>query len=214
MGGTFERQIRTVRNILNVILYQHGSRLDTSSLRTFMYEVMALVNSRPLTATHLYDHELDPLTPNHLITMKASIVTPPPGDFGKEDIYARKRWKRVQQLTNDFWNRWKNEYLLNLQHRQKWTKPSRSLQINDIVVVRNEHTYRGEWKLGKVVEILGSTDHTLRVRLLIGNKDTLTKNKIYLERPIYKLVLLVEPDKQDRWSPPQVCSSLIFECWM
>ena len=106
MGGTFERQIRTIRNIFNNILFQHGNRMDTSCLRTFMYECMSLVNSRPLTTTHLNDIELDPLTPNHLISMKSKISTPP-GNFVDEDIYARKRWRCAQQLTNIFWTRWR-----------------------------------------------------------------------------------------------------------
>ena len=95
------------------MLYKHGHRLDTASLRTLMYEVMSLVNSRPLTYTYLHDGELDPLTPNHLIIMKP-IVTPPPGDFVSEDEYARKRWRTVQRLTEVFLSRWSNEYLLNL----------------------------------------------------------------------------------------------------
>ena len=90
MGGTFKRHARTVRNILNNMLYKHGNQLDTASPRTLMYEVMSLVNSRPLTYTYLHDGELDPLTPNHLIIMKA-IVTPPPGYFVSEDVYASKR---------------------------------------------------------------------------------------------------------------------------
>ncbi|KAK0145551.1 hypothetical protein N1851_015576 [Merluccius polli] len=46
MGGVWERQIRTVRSVLTSILDQSARRLDSSSLRTFLYEVMAIVNSR------------------------------------------------------------------------------------------------------------------------------------------------------------------------
>ena len=77
-GNKTKRHIRTVRNILNNMLYKHKNRFDTASLRTLMYEVMSFVNSRPLTYTYyLHDGELDPLTPNHLIIMKP-IVTPLP----------------------------------------------------------------------------------------------------------------------------------------
>lgn len=34
------------------------------------------------------------------------------------------RCKRVQFLANEFWQRWKREYLLNLQQRKKWQKTS------------------------------------------------------------------------------------------
>ncbi|XP_053733153.1 uncharacterized protein LOC128765925 isoform X1 [Synchiropus splendidus] len=91
-GGVWERQIRTVRNVLSATLSLSSNRLDDSSLRTFFYEAMFIVNSRPLTVENLSDpNSLEPLTPNHLITMKSSVALPPPGKFIKEDMYARKR---------------------------------------------------------------------------------------------------------------------------
>lgn len=92
MGGVWERQIRTVRSVLTSILDQSAGRLDSTSLRTFLYEVMARVNSRPLTTEHLNDPlGQEPLTPNHILTMKSSIIAPLPGEFVKEDLYLRKR---------------------------------------------------------------------------------------------------------------------------
>ena len=126
MGGVWERQIRTVRSVLTAILDQSARTLDSSSLRTFMYEAMAIVNSRPLTSEHINDPlSPEPLTPNHILTMKSEIIAPPPGEFSKEDLYLKKRWKRVQFLANEFWTRWKKEYLLNLQQRSKWNKNRR-----------------------------------------------------------------------------------------
>ena len=43
---------------------------------------------------------------------------PPPGEFNRPDIYFRKRWKRVQHLSNEFWSRWRKELLLSLHERQ------------------------------------------------------------------------------------------------
>ena len=124
-GGVWERQIRTIRSILTGLLDQHAGRLDSSSLRTYFYEVMAIVNSKPLTATNLNDPTgPDPLTPNMLLTMKSGVIVPPPGSFSNEDIYSRKRWRVVQGLANEFSDRWRKEYLQNLQARSKWNKIS------------------------------------------------------------------------------------------
>ena len=49
MGGVWERQIRTVRGVLQSLLDKVGTQLNNDSLRTLFYEVMAIVNSRPLT---------------------------------------------------------------------------------------------------------------------------------------------------------------------
>lgn len=96
MGGASERQIRTIRSVLTSILDHLSKRLDTSSLRTYLYEVTAIINSRPLT-THLLNDPTgpQPLMPNYILTMKSSVVLPPPGEFVKEDLYLRKRWRKV-----------------------------------------------------------------------------------------------------------------------
>ncbi|KAJ8345841.1 hypothetical protein SKAU_G00300340 [Synaphobranchus kaupii] len=92
VGSVWERQIRTVRSILKSTIDLSSGRLDDASLRAFLYEAMAIVNSRPLTTDNLNDpNSLDPLTPNHLLTMKSIRALPPPGAFVREDMYARKR---------------------------------------------------------------------------------------------------------------------------
>ena len=72
IGGVWERQIRSVRNVLLVLLENNGNQLDDESLSTFMCEAEAIINSRPLTVDGLADPDsLAPLTPNHLLTMKS-----------------------------------------------------------------------------------------------------------------------------------------------
>lgn len=201
MGGVWERQIRTVRSVLTSILDQSAARLDSSSLRTFMYEVMAIVNSRPLTLEHINDPVgPEPLTPNHILTMKPTIIAPPPGEFVREDLYLQKRWKRVQFLANEFWSRWRKEYLLSLQQRCKWNKSRRNAKINDIVLLQDDLAPRNQWKLAKVVEVFPGTDGRVRrLKLLVSDstldsKGARTSKPVYLERPIHKTVLLLEAD--------------------
>lgn len=116
MDGAWERQIHTIRSVLSSILDQSSRTFDSSSLRTYLYGVMAIVNSRPITPHLLNDPTRpQPLTPNLLLTMKTSVILPPPGDFVRQDLYVRKRWRRVQYLANEFWHRWRKEYLVGLQ---------------------------------------------------------------------------------------------------
>lgn len=90
-GGVWERQIRTICNVLNVTIAQCSGRLDDASLRTLFYEAMAIVNSRPLNVDGINDPMApELLTPNHLILMKSKVALPPPGKFVKEDMYAAK----------------------------------------------------------------------------------------------------------------------------
>ena len=113
MGGSWERQIQTVRYALEHLLIQSGTQLDDEAFKTSMIEVESIVNSKPLNIDNLCSADvLEPLTPNHLLAMKPNVLLPPPGNF-------RKRWRRVQYLANKFWLRWRMEYIHLLQVRNK-----------------------------------------------------------------------------------------------
>ena len=105
-GGIWERQIRTIKGILTTMLREVSGRLNTSTLRTLLYKVSSIVNSRPLTTNTLNDpNALEPLAPNHILTMKPKSALPPPGNFIRQDLYLKKRWRQVQFLCEQFWSR-------------------------------------------------------------------------------------------------------------
>lgn len=198
MGGAWERQIRTIRSVLTSILDNAGGQLDDESLRTFMMEAAAIVNSRPLTVENLNDPKSSaPITPNQLLTMKTKVLLPPVGSFQDADIYSRKYWRRVQHLANVFWSRWVKEFLPTLQVRQKWTKEETEIQIGDVVLVKDENLARNSWPLARVVEVFPSQDQRVRkVKLAMGDaaldaRGRRKRDVTYLERPIHKLVVLV-----------------------
>lgn len=201
MGGAWERQIRTVRGVLSPLLDNHGRQLDDESLRTLMAEAEAIVNSRPLTTDDFTCKETpDPLTPNHLLTQKSQVVLPPPGIFQRADLYSKKRWRRVQHLANEFWQRWKKSYLYSLQSRQKWLRPHKNLQVGDIVILKDDSLPRNRWKLAQVEETYPTNDGYVRKVKLAVSTDSLdssgkrTSPVVYLERPVHKLILLLSPD--------------------
>ena len=184
-GGVWERLIRSTRAILDSLLSTYGHSLNDESFRTLLVEIEAVLNSRPLTVECLSDVESPtPLTPNHLLTMKSNIVMPPPGRFEKADVYSRKRWRRVQHICNEFWSRWRKEYVQLLQTRQKWNENKRNLQVGDVVLVK-EDTKRNEWKLAVVDEVRHSNDGVIRT---VEIRQGLLK---YV-RPVNKLILILE----------------------
>ena len=193
MGGVWERQIRTARNVLSVLLDQCGSQLNDESLQTFMTEVEAVVNSRPLTVENLTSPDaLEPITPNHLLTGKSRVVLPPPGEFQRADLYLPKRWRCVQHLANEFWVRWKGEFPHTLQLRQKWACPQRNVQQGDVVIIRNDNLPWNMWQIARIEEAYCDPD----------DKGRRVKHISYLERPVQKLVLLV-PSDENRGVPTE-----------
>ena len=125
MGGIWERMIKSVRSVLSVLLQEQGAQLDDEALRTLMTEAENVINSRPLTVKSLSDPASpEPIAPNHLLTLKSQVELPPPGSFEQLDLYSRKRWRRVQYLANQFWIRWRREYLSLLHKQTKVQRPS------------------------------------------------------------------------------------------
>ena len=187
MGGVWERQIRSVRSVLSSLLKEHASRLNDEALRTLLVEVEAIVNSRPLSVDFLPDESIEPLTANHLLTMKTRVVLPPPGVFQRADVYCRKRWRAVQYLANQFWTRWRKEFLMGLQQRQKWTSVRPNLEVDDIVMVVDLDCTRNRWPMGRIVEVHPGDDGLVRkVNVKVSTSD------VPLSRSVAKIVLLMK----------------------
>ena len=93
MGGVWEQQICSARAILGSLLKTHGECLDDESLLIIMTDIEGILDSRPLAIKVLTDPKgLQPLPPVNIPTMKSKVVSPPPGEFSKPDIYSRKLW--------------------------------------------------------------------------------------------------------------------------
>ena len=98
----------------------HGASLDEESLNTLFIEVESIANSTPLVMETINNvNSQAALLLSHILTMKSKVVMTPPGVFGTPDLNCRKRWKRVQHISNEFWSRWRKEFLATLQDRQK-----------------------------------------------------------------------------------------------
>jgi transposase InsO family protein len=182
MGGAWERIIRSVRKILQGLMEEQS--LDLESLQTLFCEVEAILNSRPLVYS---SDDTQALTPNHILTGKTGVTVPPPGIFERNDLYLKRRWRKVQYLANLFWSRWRREYLLLQQPRQKWVKPKRNIQIGDVVLLRDDCAARCDWPMGRVIDI--EKDDTGLVRAV----KVKTQNSQF-RRPTSKLVLLLATD--------------------
>ena len=186
-GGTWERCIRSLRKILRALLQEQTT--DDEGLATLMCEWESILNNRPLTVVSDDSRNLEPLTPNHLLLLKSDAPMPP-GTFQREDLFSRRRWRQVQYLANVFWKRWTREYLPLLQIRQKWQYPRRNLAVGDTVLVVTENTSRNQWPLGRIQEIFPDKSGFVR-KVKVGVKSTI------LERPVDKIVLLVEKEKSN-----------------
>ncbi len=146
-----------------------------------------------------------PFTRQGILSTVSSIYDPL--GFAAPFLLQGKRI-RVQHLTNEFWTRWRKEFLHALQERQKWVSSRRNMQIGDIVLVKDDNTPCNQWQLARVTEAQRGNDGLVRkVNLAIGDRQLTasgkrTKAMSILERPIHKLVLLVPFNSHERPGVP------------
>lgn len=124
MGGAWERMIGSARRMLDSMLSKiHEGNLTHDVLATFMAEVLAIINNRPLVSVSTDAATLFILTAATLFTQKTpdACVARNLGEFSDKDLY-KFEWKRV--LVSALWSildqMEKGEYLSTLQNRRKW----------------------------------------------------------------------------------------------
>lgn len=149
--GIWERQIRTVRKVLNSVVRQQ--LLDDKGLQTLLCKVESIISGRPLTTNTDHPNDLELLTPNHLLLMNTQ-PSLPPGVFTKDDVYACQCWRQIQYTADLFWRRWTHKYLPLLQECQK-----RSFKIGDVVLVADSSLPRNSWMLGRITSDAGLKRH-------------------------------------------------------
>ena len=184
-GGVFEALIKSAKKAIKAIL--GDADINDEELHTAICGAERLLNSRPITYVGADPNDHSPLTPNHFLVGQLG------GPFAPElldveEVYnPRKRWHRVQQLLGQFWKRWRREFLPTLNVRRKWFHPRHNLKEGDVVLIAESKAKRGEWPLGRVMEVYPGDDGLVRV------VRVKSKNKQFL-RPVHCLCSLEYAD--------------------
>ena len=162
MGGVWERMVRSVKTSLNATIMAEGVSLNDFTLMTVLTEVEALVNSRPITPVSDDVKDMEALTPNHFIMGRASTALPTCVTYD-DNVTPRRRWKQVQSISQQFWDRWRKEYLPTLTTRSKWRSSSKNVQVGDLVLVKDlSALVRGKWSLARINDVFPSRDGNVR----------------------------------------------------
>ena len=152
------------------------AKLTYNELSTVVTEVKMIINCRPLSYVLTEDLE-EPLTPSHLfighrlLSLPEFTIQENPNDpdFQVSSLSAADFTRRLRHLSktmDQFWKRWRKEYLLELRecHRYgKWTQsPRDSIVIGDIVLVYDQDHPRTIWRLAKVEVLIRGSDSKIR----------------------------------------------------
>ena len=198
-GGVWERKVGAIKSVLNATLrLLHSQALSRDELSTLFYEASSIVNNTPMWEISADLESPFPLFPSMLLNLKEVANPPQIENFSKEDLlsYGRARWRRVQYLADQFWCRWKTNYVTSLQARHKWKGKTKCVNVGDVVLVKQK-SKRNLWPIAIVTNIKKSVDNLIRsVTLKLPSKDSKGKHS-YLERSLHDTVLLI-PSKDHK----------------
>ena len=78
--------------------------------------------------------------------------------------------KRLSNVLNYFWVRWRDEYLTGLRDVHRYTNQacgcSPQIIVGDVVIIHDEDLPRSSWKLGRVEKVLPGRDGRIRAAMV------------------------------------------------
>ncbi|XP_046808365.1 uncharacterized protein LOC124420198 [Lucilia cuprina] len=181
-GGAWESTVKSMKYHLKRTIGQ--ATLNYEELTTLLTRIEALLNSRPLVQAD--SDGLPYINSGHFLVGRP-LNALPEVDVSHLKTSTLSKWRLIQQLSQYFWSRWSNDYLLSLQPRKKWQTEKCNLIKDDVVLLRDENLPPACWKLGRVIETHAGSDGLVRVATIKTETST-------FKRPITKLYPLPKED--------------------
>ena len=107
----------------------------------------------------------------------------------EDDESISKRKPVLNMVIDNFWNRWRHEYVTGLREVQRRTdkQGGEEIQVGDIVIIYDEKCPRHLWRIAKVEKLIKGNDSKIRGAVLkIGKTGSIIK------RPVNKLYPFVQ----------------------
>ena len=194
-GGVYERKIGSVRRVLEGCMTLLGPRrLTYDEFSTLLQEAGSIVNNTPLCEVSDHPDDPMPITPAALLTLRESDDHPALEQFDSKELlsYGTQRWRRCQFLAQEFWLRWRRDYLDDLNKRHKWKTRQPCITIGDVVMLREKSLKRNHWPIARVSDVKKGKDGLVRVvTIVVPPLKGSLKNRTFI-RSIHDLVLLVK----------------------
>lgn len=196
-GGIWESAVKSMKHHLRRVIGE--STLTFEEMTTLTTQIEACLNSRPLWPLSTDPNQEEPLTPGHFLIGRP-IITPYCTAALDVTTPHAVRWKLIQKMKKDFWNKWSHEYLHTLQCRYKWKQKQDNLETGDMVIMKEENSSPGCWPLAKIAKVYRGNDGNIRVVEVqqAGNKT--------LKRPITKIIPL-KINHNDEQQPINNCKT-------
>ena len=155
--------MHVVKNTLRKVL--GNTKLTFQELTTILIEVESVINSRPLTYIS-DDDTVEALTPYYLVfgrNIKNQVKVSNDAEVELNSEQCSERVKTLQLTLNQFWNRFRTEYLGQLREKHSYVKGKFNndcnIEVGDVVLIREDKFVpRGQWRKGRVENVIQGKD--------------------------------------------------------
>lgn len=171
-NGLAEAAVKTTKYHLKRVIGQ--TALTFEELSTVLSQIEAVVNSRPLCEMSNDPNEDEVLTPAHFLHHTKAIL-PPDEDNNETKANYLSRWQTVQRISQNFWKKWKSDYLNQLQVRGKWASEKPNVKIGELVLIKEDNTPPAQWAMGRIVDTHPGKDGNVRVASIKTANNTLKR---------------------------------------
>ncbi|CAG9136584.1 unnamed protein product [Plutella xylostella] len=113
--------------------------------------IARLESCKDMLMTLTVDLDKKRISPAHFLIGRPFTSLPAPCLL-EHNTNRLDRYERLEQYKQHFWQRWTKEYICELQQRTKWRVKSKDLQLNDLVLLKDDSPpYLETWENRKTV---------------------------------------------------------------
>lgn len=183
-GGLWEAAVKSFKTHFTRV--SGNTILTYEQLNTYVSEIEAILNSRPLSTILSDQNDCLPLTLGHFLIV-SSLTTFRQDDLRQVQTNRLSCWQHAQQMKQHFWDRWHREYLNEMICRNKWNNPTNPnlAKIGTVVVMKEDNLPPLSWKLARLAELHPGMDGLVRtVTVQIAGKNFKRSLKCLYPLPI------------------------------
>lgn len=160
-GGAWESGgVRSCKHHLKRVI--GNAHLTYEEFSTVLAQIEAILNSRPIHPMSADPNDLVALTPAHFLIGRP-MTSPPCEDLTSAEPSRLRRYERLEQIRQHYWQRWSKDYISQLQTRTKWQTQSQDIVLNSLVLIKDDNLPPLKWRLGRVVALFTGNDGVSRV---------------------------------------------------
>ncbi|XP_055590334.1 uncharacterized protein LOC129742461 [Uranotaenia lowii] len=179
-GGLWEAAVKVAKKHL---FRQLGpTKLSFEDMATVLAEIESIMTSRPLLPITDDPEDLDILTPSHFLIGTTATALPDP-DVSTVPVNRLTHYQQLQQHVQQFWVRWRDEYLTELQRDSRHRSRNDEITPGRMVIVVDELQAPLRWPHARITAVRPGKDNIVRVVSLRTTKGIIT-------RPVTKVCLL------------------------